>query len=74
MWDYDKRRGYAEQPDSYDRLINAAMRVDEVTFVTLNYDDLFDRRLFVSPSTSSPDSPACYSIYRSRSDSAMRSD
>jgi hypothetical protein len=47
MWDYGSRRGYAEQPDSYDRLINVALRADEVTFVTLNYDDLFDRRLFM---------------------------
>jgi hypothetical protein len=47
MWDYDSGRGYTAQPDSYDRLINAALRLDEVTFVTLNYDDLFDRRLFI---------------------------
>jgi hypothetical protein len=47
MWDYDSGRGYTAQPDSYDRLINAALRVDEVTFMTLNYDDLFDRRLFI---------------------------
>jgi hypothetical protein len=47
MWDYNSGRGYTAQPDSYDRLINTALRVDEVTFVTLNYDDLFDRRLFI---------------------------
>jgi len=47
MWDYDSGRGFTAQPDSYDRLVNAALRVDEVTFVTLNYDDLFDRRLFI---------------------------
>jgi hypothetical protein len=47
MWDYERRRGYAEQPDSYDRLVSAALMVDEVTFVTLNYDDLFDRRVFI---------------------------
>jgi hypothetical protein len=46
-WQYDTGRGYAEQPDCYDRLINAALRVDEVTFVSLNYDDIFDQRLFV---------------------------
>src|SRR5437660_170475 len=47
-WSYLSRRGYTAHPDSYDRLINAALRVDEVTFVTLNYDDLFDRRLFAN--------------------------
>lgn len=56
MWEPSSRRGYAEQPDSYDRLINAALRADEVTFVTLNYDDLFDRRLFIHHPLESMDS------------------
>ena len=38
--------GYAQQPDSYDRLISATLTLDEVTFVTLNYDTILDRRLF----------------------------
>jgi hypothetical protein len=46
-WAYRPQSGYAEQPDCYDRLINAALQVDEVTFVSLNYDDIFDQRLFV---------------------------
>jgi hypothetical protein len=41
------RHGYASHPDSYDRLLNAALRVEQTTFVTLNYDDLFDRRFFM---------------------------
>ena len=56
-WDYPTGRGYAEQPDSYDRLINAALRTDEVTFVTLNYDDIFDQRLLTP---GSPDSMEAY--------------
>jgi hypothetical protein len=32
-------------PDSYDRLIMAALRLPEVVFVTLNYDLLLDQRL-----------------------------
>lgn len=44
-WDYVGGGGYAEQPDCYDRLINAALKVDAVTFVSLNYDDIFDQRL-----------------------------
>jgi len=32
-------------PDSYDRLIMAALRLPEVMFVTLNYDLLLDQRL-----------------------------
>jgi hypothetical protein len=42
---WDPPYGYTSQPDSYDRLVKAAMRVDQVTFVTLNYDVLLDRRL-----------------------------
>jgi hypothetical protein len=56
MWDYDTGRGFTAQPDSYDRLINAALRLDEVTFVTLNYDDLFDRRLFIHSALDSMES------------------
>jgi hypothetical protein len=37
---------YTLHPDNYDRLISAALELDEVVFVTLNYDDLFDKRLF----------------------------
>src|ERR1044072_4331159 len=43
---WDSGIGYAEHPDIYDRLLNATLAVDEVTYVTLNYDNLFDRRLF----------------------------
>ena len=55
-WDYGSRRGYAEQPDCYDRLVNAALKVDEVTFVSLNYDDIFDQRLFLYDPLESMDS------------------
>ncbi|MGN6869475.1 MAG: hypothetical protein ACTHMY_13845 [Solirubrobacteraceae bacterium] len=37
--------GYVAHPDNYDRLINAVLEVDEVTFVSLNYDTLLDQRL-----------------------------
>jgi hypothetical protein len=56
MWDHTRRRGFTAQPDSYDRLVNAAMQVDEVTFVTLNYDDLLDRRVFIHGPLESVDS------------------
>jgi len=46
-WEYQPQSGYAEQPDCYDRLVNAALQVHEVTFVSLNYDDIFDQRLFL---------------------------
>jgi hypothetical protein len=42
----DQQYGYTAHPDSYDRLLTAALRVDQATFATLNYDDLFDRRFF----------------------------
>jgi hypothetical protein len=38
-------RNYTRNPDNYDRLINAALALDRVTFVTLNYDTIFDSRL-----------------------------
>lgn len=44
-WDPPGR--YTSQPDSYDRLVKAAMRADQATFVTLNYDVLLDQRLFM---------------------------
>jgi hypothetical protein len=37
---------YARHPDNYDRLNNEALRLDEVVYITLNYDTLLDRRLF----------------------------
>jgi hypothetical protein len=43
---WDATTGFTEYPESYDRLVNAALQVDDVTFVTLNYDELLDRRLF----------------------------
>jgi hypothetical protein len=39
--------GFTGHPDNYDRLVSAALRADEVIFITLNYDDLLDRRLFI---------------------------
>jgi hypothetical protein len=47
-WDYELGTGYTAHPDVYDRLVNAVLRVPEVTFVTLNYDTLLDGRLFIS--------------------------
>jgi hypothetical protein len=44
-WD-DRVRGYTPNPDNYNRLISAALDLDEAVFVTLNYDTLLDRRLF----------------------------
>lgn len=37
--------GYTNRPGNYDRLLSATLKVDEVTFITLNYDTLFDDRL-----------------------------
>jgi hypothetical protein len=45
-------RGFTAHPDNYDRLVNAALRIEEPVFVTLNYDTLLDQRLFAySPLT-----------------------
>jgi hypothetical protein len=44
-WD-PPMRGYTIHPDNYNRLISAALELDQVVFVTLNYDTLLDRRLF----------------------------
>lgn len=38
--------GYTRHPDNYDALINAALALDEVVFISLNYDTLLDQRLF----------------------------
>jgi hypothetical protein len=37
--------GYTAHPDNYDHLISIVTELDEVVFVTLNYDLLLDRRL-----------------------------
>lgn len=39
--------GYTRHPDHYDALINAVLPLDEVIFITLNYDTLLDQRLFL---------------------------
>jgi hypothetical protein len=36
---------YTAQPDNFDRLINAALSLESVLFVTLNYDVILDQRL-----------------------------
>jgi hypothetical protein len=41
--------GYTIQPDNYDALLNAALVLDEVVFISLNYDTLLDDRLFAYP-------------------------
>jgi hypothetical protein len=38
---------YALQPDNYDRLVMECLRLDRVTFMTLNYDTILDRRLAI---------------------------
>jgi hypothetical protein len=45
-WD-PPHRGYTAHADNYSRLITAALELDEAVFITLNYDILLDRRLFV---------------------------
>jgi len=42
--------GYTQHPDNYDRLITEALRLDRVTFVTLNYDTILDQRLAIDSS------------------------
>jgi hypothetical protein len=39
-------RGFTQHPDNYDALINAALALEDVVFISLNYDTLLDRRLF----------------------------
>jgi hypothetical protein len=36
---------YAPDPDNFDRLINAALALESVLFITLNYDTILDSRL-----------------------------
>jgi len=38
--------GYTIHPDNYDALLNAALALDDVLFLSLNYDTLLDDRLF----------------------------
>jgi hypothetical protein len=42
-------RGFTQHPDNYDALINAALALEDVVFISLNYDTLLDRRLFAYP-------------------------
>ena len=44
---FEVSRSYTPQPDNYDRLILEALRLDKVTFITLNYDTLLDQRLAI---------------------------
>ena len=55
-WDMSTLRGYTRHPDNYNRLISAALELDEVVFITLNYDILLDRRLFAYAPLTSMDS------------------
>jgi hypothetical protein len=38
--------GYTNDPDNCNALINRALELDDVLFLTLNYDTLLDDRLF----------------------------
>jgi hypothetical protein len=38
--------GYTSDPDNYNALNNAVLKLDDVLFLTLNYDTLLDDRLF----------------------------
>jgi hypothetical protein len=40
-------RGFTQHPDNYDALINSALALEDVVFISLNYDTLLDRRLFI---------------------------
>jgi hypothetical protein len=40
-------RGFTTEPDNYNALINKALGLDDVLFLTLNYDTLLDDRLFI---------------------------
>jgi hypothetical protein len=44
---FEVSQRYTPQPDNYDRLILEALRLDKVTFITLNYDTLLDQRLAI---------------------------
>jgi hypothetical protein len=41
------QNGFTPHPDNYDRLVSETTQLDEVVFVTLNYDLLLDRRLSI---------------------------
>lgn len=43
--DSARHGGFTNQAGNYDRLASAALRLEEVVFVTLNYDTILDRRL-----------------------------
>lgn len=46
MWWISQDGTYTQHVDNYSRLIRAALKLPRVVFVTLNYDTLFDDRLF----------------------------
>jgi len=39
--------GFTTDPDNYNTLVNASLQLDDVLFLTLNYDTLLDDRLFL---------------------------
>ena len=43
--------GFTNRPGNYDGLVNAVLRLDEILFITLNYDTILDSRLAHYPST-----------------------
>jgi hypothetical protein len=47
--------GYTTEPDNYNALVNRALELDDVLFLTLNYDTLLDDRLFIYDSLDSLD-------------------
>jgi hypothetical protein len=55
-WDPGYNRGYTPHPDNYNRLISAALELEEAVFITLNYDTLLDQRLFAYEPLTSMDS------------------
>ena len=46
-------RGYTKEPDNYNALLNRVLPLDNVLFLTLNYDTLLDDRLFIYGSPTS---------------------
>lgn len=44
-WNWHAEEGYTARPDCYDRLVSAALELNEVVFITLNYDTILDQRL-----------------------------